>query len=234
MALMRAMVLERLRTPLVMQERPLPQPAAGEVLIEVLACGVCRTDLHVVDGELPHPKLPIVPGHEIVGRVAALGSDVKDLILGARVGFRGWRSLWRLCLLPFGPREPVRHAEFHRLYPRRRLRHAYAGERRLLLRTGRQRRRCGNSTAPVCRPDRLAQLSHGGEGESLGLYGLAPPLILVQVAVWQGRDVYAFTRPGDIASQDFARRLGAAWAGGSTRRCHRLWMLRSFLRLSGR
>jgi len=86
MALMRAMVLERLRTPLVMQERPLPQPAAGEVLIEVLACGVCRTDLHVVDGELPHPKLPIVPGHEIVGRVAALGSDVTDLTLGARVG----------------------------------------------------------------------------------------------------------------------------------------------------
>ena len=73
MPLMRAMVLERLRTPLVMQERPLPQPAAGEALIEVLACGVCRTDLHVVDGELPHPKLPIVPGHEIVGRVAALG-----------------------------------------------------------------------------------------------------------------------------------------------------------------
>ena len=76
------------------------------------------------------------------------------------------RSLWRLCLLPFGPREPVRHAEFHRLYPRRRLRHAYAGERRLLLRTQRQRRRRGNSTAPVCRPDRLAQLSHGGGGES--------------------------------------------------------------------
>src|SRR5438034_6523328 len=83
---MRSMVLERPRTPLVMQERPLPRPGPGEVLVEVKACGVCRTDLHVVDGELPNPKLPIVPGHEIVGRVAALGQDVSGFVIAERVG----------------------------------------------------------------------------------------------------------------------------------------------------
>src|SRR2546430_11344695 len=82
---MRAMVLERPRTPLVMREWPVPRPAAGEILIEVAACGVCRTDLHRVDGELPNPKLPIVPGHEIVGRVAAIGANVAGLAIGERV-----------------------------------------------------------------------------------------------------------------------------------------------------
>src|SRR5262249_57234897 len=83
---MRVMVLERPRTPLVMRERPAPKPASGEILIEVAACGVCRTDLHVVDGELPNPKLPIVPGHEIVGRVAAMGASVPGLAISERVG----------------------------------------------------------------------------------------------------------------------------------------------------
>src|SRR2546430_4563596 len=83
---MRAMVLERPRTPLVMRKWPVPRPAAGEILIEVAACGVCRTDLHVVDGVLPNPKLPIVPGHEIVGRVAAIGASVAGLAIGERVG----------------------------------------------------------------------------------------------------------------------------------------------------
>src|SRR5690349_10477584 len=83
---MRAMVLERPRTPLVMRERSAPEPASGEILIEVAACGVCRTDLHVVDGELPDPKLPIIPGHEIVGRVDAVGQEVEGLRPGMRVG----------------------------------------------------------------------------------------------------------------------------------------------------
>src|SRR5215475_11386295 len=83
---MRAIVLDRPGQPLVMRERPVPRPAAGEILVAVSACGVCRTDLHVVDGELPHPKLPIVPGHEIVGRVAALGSGVAGFAVGDRVG----------------------------------------------------------------------------------------------------------------------------------------------------
>ena len=86
MAVMRAMVLDAPGSPLVMRDRPVPQPGAGEILVEVAACGVCRTDLHVVDGELPHPKLPIVPGHEIVGRVAAIGTDVSGSTIGQRVG----------------------------------------------------------------------------------------------------------------------------------------------------
>src|SRR5438876_1084814 len=83
---MRAMVLEAPRTPLVMRERPMPEPAPGEILVEIAACGVCRTDLHVVDGELPHPKLPVVPGHEIVGRVAGMGARVAGFALGERIG----------------------------------------------------------------------------------------------------------------------------------------------------
>ena len=83
---MRAMVLEKTRTPLIMRERPTPRPAQGEILVEIAACGVCRTDLHVVDGELPHPKLPIVPGHEIVGRIDAIGSGVGGFAVGERVG----------------------------------------------------------------------------------------------------------------------------------------------------
>src|ERR1700677_1198735 len=86
MSVMRAMVLDRPGQPLVMRERPIPQPGPGELLVAVAACGVCRTDLHVVDGELPHPKLPIVPGHEIVGRVDAIGSRVEELRLHERVG----------------------------------------------------------------------------------------------------------------------------------------------------
>ena len=86
MPTMRAMVLDRPKTPLVLREQPVPQPAAGQILIAIEACGVCRTDLHVVDGELPNPKLPIVPGHEIVGRVATLGPGVRNFALGARVG----------------------------------------------------------------------------------------------------------------------------------------------------
>jgi alcohol dehydrogenase, propanol-preferring len=83
---MRTMVLEQRRTPLIMRERPTPRPAQGEILVEIAACGVCRTDLHVVDGELPHPKLPIVPGHEIVGRIDAIGSGVGGFAVGERVG----------------------------------------------------------------------------------------------------------------------------------------------------
>src|SRR6266550_1992974 len=141
---MHAMVLERLRAPLMMRERPVPRPGPGEVLVEVKACGVCRTDLHVVDGELPDPKLPIVPGHEIVGGVAAIAPWLC-------AGLIGWRSY------------------------------------------------------------RMA-----GEGERLGIFGFgAAAHLLAQVAVWQNRKVYAFTRSGDAKGQHFARGLGAVWAGDS-------------------
>ena len=127
---MRAMVLEKTRTPLVMRERPTPEPKQGEILVEIAACGVCRTDLHVVDGELPNPKLPIVPGHEIVGRIAAIGSGVAGFAVGDRVGvpWLGSQSyspiLRGLCILLGRSGEPVRSAAVYRLYPRRRLCHS--------------------------------------------------------------------------------------------------------------
>src|SRR5207253_2139090 len=102
---MRAMVLERPRTPLVMRERSAPEPASGEILIEVAACGVCRTDLHVVDGELPDPKLPVVPGHEIVGRVAAIGTQVAGFAIGERVGVPWLGSTCGDCPYCRGARE---------------------------------------------------------------------------------------------------------------------------------
>jgi alcohol dehydrogenase, propanol-preferring len=117
MSVMRAMVLERPRTPLILQERPIPQPSPGEILIEIEACGVCRTDLHVVDGELPHPKLPVVPGHEIVGRIAVPGPDVIGFPRGERVGvpWLGWTD--GVCPYCRSGRENLCDAAlFHRLY----------------------------------------------------------------------------------------------------------------------
>jgi propanol-preferring alcohol dehydrogenase len=214
---MRAMVLERPQTPLVMQERQLPQPGAGEVLIEVLACGVCRTDLHVVDGELPHPKLPIVPGHEIVGRVAALGSDVKDLTLGARVGVPWLGEACGICAYCRSGRENLCDAPIFTGYTRD---GGYATHALANARFCYELNDHGDAaeTAPLLCAGLIGWRSYrmAGEGQALGLYGFgAAAHILAQVAVWQGRDVYAFTRPGDNASQDFARRLGAVWAGGS-------------------
>src|SRR6266566_645654 len=122
---MRAMTLEKPRTPLVMRERPAPAPAPGEILIEIAACGVCRTDLHVVDGELPNPKLPIVPGHG--------GESRRTGHKRARRGPLARLDLRRLPLLPQRPREPVRSADIYRLHARRRLCHACARRCALLL-----------------------------------------------------------------------------------------------------
>jgi len=123
---MRAMMLDKPRTPLVMRERVVPAPAPGEILVEIAACGVCRTDLHVIDGELPHAKLPIVPGHEIVGRVAAMGKGVAGFDIGERVGvpWLGY-TCGRCVLLCQRPGESLRASTIHRLHSRRRLCHAY-------------------------------------------------------------------------------------------------------------
>src|SRR3984893_11489263 len=115
---MRAMVLEEPRTPLVMRERESPAPAPGETLVEMAPCGVCRTDLHVVDGELPHPKLPIVPGHEIVGRVAALGGGVTGFTAGARVGVPWLGSTCGVCPYCRGGRENLCDAPLFTGYTR--------------------------------------------------------------------------------------------------------------------
>ena len=217
MPTMRAMVLDRPKTPLVLRERPVPQPAAGEILIEVAACGVCRTDLHVVDGELPHPKLPIVPGHEIVGRVAALGSGVTGFALGACVGVPWLGAACGVCPYCRSGRENLCDAPVFTGYTRD---GGYATH------TLANARFCfplpdafdAAEMAPLLCAGLIGWRSYrmAGEGEALGLYGFgAAAHILAQVAVWQGRRVYAFTRSGDAAAQDFARSLGAVWAGGS-------------------
>ena len=217
MATMRAMVLEAPKTPLVLRERAVPVPAAGEILIDVKACGVCRTDLHVVDGELEHPKLPIVPGHEIVGRVVALGEGVAGFTTGERVGVPWLGVTCGVCRYCRSGAENLCDAPIFTGYTRD---GGYAthtvADARFCFPLG----EAGDDaeiTPWMCagligwRSYRMA-----GEGTNLGLYGFgAAAHILAQVAKWQGRRIFAFTRNGDKAAQDFARLFGAVWAGNS-------------------
>jgi propanol-preferring alcohol dehydrogenase len=217
MAMMRAMVLERPGTPLVMRERPVPQPTSGEILVEVAACGVCRTDLHVVDGELPRPKLPIVPGHEIVGSVVATGQGVSGFARGERVGVPWLGATCGVCPYCRSGRENLCDRPLFTGYTRD---GGYATH------TVADARFCfpldtkldPAETAPLLCAGLIGWRSYriAGEGEALGLYGFgAAAHILAQVAAWQGRRIFAFTRAGDKATQNFARALGAVWAGGS-------------------
>jgi propanol-preferring alcohol dehydrogenase len=214
---MRAMVLDRPRTPLLMRERPDPVPGPGEILIAVSACGVCRTDLHVVDGELTHPKLPLVPGHEIVGRVAKLGAGVRGFALGERVGVPWLGGTCGVCPYCRSGRENLCDNPVFTGYTRDGgfASHTVA-DARFCFPMG----EAGDDAelAPWLCAGLIGWRSYrmAGEGEALGLYGFgAAAHILAQVAKWQGRRVYAFTRKGDTAAQDFARSLGAVWAGGS-------------------
>jgi propanol-preferring alcohol dehydrogenase len=214
---MHAMVLERAGAPLVVRARPVPAPGAGEVLVEIAACGVCRTDLHVVDGELPDPALPLVPGHEIVGGVAALGTGVTDLALGQRVGVPWLGFTCGVC--------PYCRDNRENLCDRPRFT-GYTRDGGYATHTVADARFCFPlpadadpvALAPLLCAGLIGWRSYrmAGAGQSLGIYGFgAAAHILCQVAVWQGRRVYAFTRTGDEAAQAFARKLGAAWAGGS-------------------
>jgi len=212
---MRAMVLERPRTALTLRERPVPTPVSGELLIAVGACGVCRTDLHVVDGDLTHPKLPIVPGHEIVGRVAAIGEGVAGFSVGERVGVPWLGATCGVC--PYC-REGAENLCDTPVFT------GYTRDGGFATHTVADARFCfplgeGGDDAAIApwlcagligwRSLRLA-----GEGRSIGLYGFgAAAHILAQVLKWQGRRVFAFTRGGDTRAQDFARSLGAEWAG---------------------
>jgi len=219
MARMRAMLLDAPGRPLRPAELPVPEPGPGEVLVRVQACGVCRTDLHLVDGELPDPKLPVVPGHEIVGEVAALGPGVEGLALGRRVGVPWLGRTCGACRFCRSDRENLCDAALFTGYTRN---GGYAEF------TVADARYC----FPLPDGDPVAQaplLCAGligfrayrmaGEGKRLGLYGFgAAAHILAQIAEADGREVYAFTRPGDTAAQAFARRLGAVWAGGSDER----------------
>jgi alcohol dehydrogenase, propanol-preferring len=219
---MRAMVLEKPRTSLQMREWQMPMPAAGEILVEIAACGVCRTDLHVVDGELPNPKLPIVPGHEIVGRVAALGAGVVGFASGERIGVPWLGYTCGVCPYCRSDRENLCDRPLFTGYTRD------GGYARNTVADARYcfplpERMDDAEIAPfLCagligwRSYRMACGEEAASVEALGVYGFgAAAHILAQVAAWQGRRVYAFTRGGDTAAQMFAKSLGAVWAGGS-------------------
>ena len=214
---MRAMVLDRPGTALMLRERPIPRPGPGEILIEIEACGVCRTDLHVVDGELPPAKLPIVPGHEIVGRVAAVGANVTGFARDERVGVPWLGSTCGVCPYCRDGRENLCDRPLFTGYTRD---GGYATH------TLADARFCfplpdnvdAAEAAPLLCAGLIGWRSYrmAGDAAAIGLYGFgAAAHILAQVAAWQGRSVYAFTRAGDEASQNFARSLGAVWAGGS-------------------
>jgi propanol-preferring alcohol dehydrogenase len=214
---MRAMVLDKAGTPLVMRERATPQPAAGEILVEVAACGVCRTDLHVVDGELSEPKLPIVPGHEIVGQVAQLGAGVAGFRTGQRVGVPWLGFTCGVCPYCRDRHENLCDRPLFTGYTRDGgyATHAVADARYCFALDNDMD---DAEAAPLLCAGLIGWRSYrmAGEGAALGLYGFgAAAHILAQVATWQGRRVHAFTRADDKAAQDFARSLGAVWAGGS-------------------
>ena len=214
---MHAMVLHKIGEPLVWTKLPDRQPGPGEIRIKVAACGVCRTDLHVIDGELPDPHVPIVPGHEIVGRIDALGVGVDGLALGDRVGVPWLGHTCSVCTYCRDNHENLCDAPSFTGYTRD---GGYAtsviADARFAFPLGED----GDdvSLAPLLCAGLIGwrSLVKAGEAKRLGLYGFgAAAHILAQVAHWQGREVYAFTSPGDVTTQTFARSLGAIWAGGS-------------------
>jgi alcohol dehydrogenase, propanol-preferring len=214
---MRAMVLERQREPLRLAELLGPEPGPGQVLLSVAACGVCRTDLHIVDGELTEPKLPLVLGHQIVGTVAGMGKGVGRFALGDRVGvpWLGWTcGVCRYCTS--GRENLCDRARFTGYdvdggYAEM----AVADERFCFpLPSGLS----DEEMAPLLCAGLIGYRALGlvGDAERIGFYGFgASAHILCQVAVHQGRRVFVFTREGDEEGQEFARSLGAEWAGGS-------------------
>lgn len=214
---MNAMVLTHPGRPLEARSVPVPALDAGRVLVEVSACAVCRTDLHVVDGELPDPKLPLIPGHEVVGRVSAVGSGCSKFSIGDRVGipWLGWtcgecsfcsEGLENLC--PYarftgytldGGYAQFCVAEERFCFP---IPESYSDA----------------SAAPLLCAGLIGyrSLVRAGNARVLGIYGFgAAAHIVAQVAAYQGRTVFAFTRPGDVKAQDFARSLGVQWAADS-------------------
>jgi propanol-preferring alcohol dehydrogenase len=217
---MRAMVLEAQRTPLRLRDVPAPVPGAGQVLVRIHACAVCRTDLHVVDGDLPRPKLPLIPGHEIVGTVEAAGDGTERFGVGERVGvpWLGWTD--GKCRFCRSGRENL--CDFGRFT-------GYDLDGGYAEYTVADARYCfpipadyeDVQAAPLMCAGLIGyrSLTAAGDAARLGFYGFGGAAhILIQVARHRGQQVYAFTRPGDEAGQQFARDLGAVWAGGSDER----------------
>ena len=214
---MRAMLLKSPGRPLECAEVPTPHPAAGQMLVRVAACAVCRTDLHVIDGELPDPKLPLILGHEIVGQVAEVGAEVKDFRIGERVGipWLGW-TCGRCRFCRSGRENLCERARFT----------GYTIDGGYAEYTVADARFCFRipdayddvAAAPLLCAGLIGYrcLRKAGDARRLGIYGFgAAAHIIAQVARHQDREVFAFTTPGDTTAQEFARRLGAKWAGGS-------------------
>ena len=218
---MRAMVLRAPRTPLELHDLPVPQPGQHQVLLRVRACAVCRTDLHIVDGELEHPKLPLILGHQVVATVDSRGPEVQDLRVGERVGvpWLGWTD--RTCRYCQRGQENLCDAALFTGYT---LDGGYAeyvvADERYCLRL--PDRYPDDRAAPLLCAGLIGYRTYraaGDAAEHIGIYGFGSSAhIIAQIAVHEGRHVYAFTRPGDAATQDFARSLGAVWAGGSDER----------------
>ncbi len=214
---MRAMIFHQQGKPLRYEDAPTPAPGPEQVLLRVQVCGVCRTDLHIIDGELTEPKLPLIPGHQIVGIVEELGARVTRFAEGDRVGVPWLGSTCNHCRFCITGRENLcDDARFTGYHIDGGFAEYAVADHRFCF------------PVPPGYPDLQAapllcagligyrSLVMAGDAERLGLYGFgAAAHIVAQVARWQGRKVYAFTRPSDIEAQQFAREMGAAWAGGS-------------------
>jgi propanol-preferring alcohol dehydrogenase len=214
---MKAMVLERVGEPLILVERSAPEPGDGEVLVEISACAVCRTDLHVVDGDLPSPKPSVIPGHEIVGRVAALGRGVSTFQIGQRVGIPWLGHTCGHCGYCATQRENL--CDEPRFT-------GYQIDGGFATHTVADARYCfpipdaydDAHAAPLLCAGLIGHraLKAAGDAQRLGIYGFgAAAHIVAQIARHQGRRVLAFTRPGDSRAQAFARSVGCEWAGSS-------------------
>ena len=210
-------MLERPGEPLRLIERSEPLPANGQVRVQVAACGVCRTDLHVVDGELPNPKLPIVPGHEIVGRIDKVADGTDALSIGQRVGVPWLGQTCGQCQYCRNGSENLCDRPLFTGYTRDGgyATHVVADARYVFALP-----QDGDdiATAPLLCAGLIGwrSLQIAGDGQKIGLYGFgAAAHIIAQVACWQGREVFAFTRKGDDAAQAFARTLGVRWSGSS-------------------
>jgi propanol-preferring alcohol dehydrogenase len=214
---MRAMVLERAKQQLQLREVPMPRPASEQLLVRVSVCAVCRTDLHIVDGELPDPKLPLIPGHQIVGRIEEMADDVEGFSIGDRVGipWLGWTD--RECAYCRSNRENLcDRARFT----------GYTIDGGYAEFTVADSRFCFHlpdhyndvDVAPLLCAGLIGYRSYRktGEARRLGIYGFGNAAHLItQIGLYEGRDVFVFTRPGDAATQQAAKKLGAVWAGGS-------------------
>ena len=214
---MRAMVLDAPKKLLQLRDVACPRPNAGQLLVRVSACAVCRTDLHVVDGELPDPKLPLIPGHQIVGHVEQIGTGVEGFSIGDRVGipWLGWTD--GECAYCRSNRENLCDRARFTGYT---IDGGYAeftvADARFCFRL--PDRYNDVEVAPLLCAGLIGYRSYRktGEARRLGIYGFGNAAhLIVQIALYQGREIFAFTRPGDMETQQSAKKLGAVWAGGS-------------------